>query len=199
MHEHITLLIRLGQIAGEPCSCEERASHALALLNAYTARLYARTGIGASNRVATSAKSLADQTLDDLRRDILTAEIRAADSCRRVFTAVRHRIEMARRVLASRIVEETATAASAPDIRQHQDHLRVSATPPMHQDPQLIDTVRQRLYDRVLIAKSKVAVDESLRLLEADKREPSLRLGRERFHRPCRRARLGSLSGQLTI
>jgi hypothetical protein len=154
MHEHITLLIRLGQIAGEPCSCEERASHALALLNAYTTRLYARIGIGASNRLAVSAKSFADQTLADLRREILVAEVHAADPYRTVFTAVRHRIEMARRVLASRIVEGNATRPFA----QNTDHV-----------------------------------------LEADSPGSTLRLKREPRHRPCRRARLGSLSGQLTM
>jgi hypothetical protein len=187
MHEHITLLIRLGQIAGEPCSCEERASHALALLNAYTTRLYARVGIGASNRLAVSAKSFADQTLADLRREILLAEVHAADSCRRVFTAVRHRIEMARRVLASRIVEEDATLSSAP----HTDHA--------HQDAQVVDTAQRRLQDREPIARSSVAIEESLGLLDADTPGSTLRLKQERCHRPCRRARLGSLSGQLTI
>jgi hypothetical protein len=168
MHEHVTLLIRLGQIAGEPCSCEERASHALALLNAYTARLYARVGIGASNRLAISAKLFADQTLADLRREILSAEVHAADSCRRVFTAVRHRIEMARRVLASRIAEENGSAPFTPGIpRQPECLSNVSTGPGAHDDGQSIDTMRQR-------------------------RETGLQ-------RPCRRARLGSLSGQLTI
>jgi hypothetical protein len=187
MHEHMTLLIRLGQIAGEPCSCEERASHALALLNAYTTRLYARVGIGASNRLAVSAKSFADQTLVDLRREILLAEVHAADSCRRVFTAVRHRIEMARRVLASRIVEEDATWSSAPNA----DHV--------HQDEQAVDTAKRRLQDRESISRSRVAIEESLSLLGAGAPGSTLRLKQERRHRPCRRARLGSLSGQLTI
>jgi hypothetical protein len=200
MHEHVTLLIRLGQIAGEPCSCEERASHALALLNAYTARLYARVGIGASNRVAMSTKSFADQTLADLRRQILLAEVHASDSCRKVFTALRHRIEMARRVLASRIVEDDISAASAPKMDQQQlDRLRISTMPRVHQDAQLIDTARRRLQDRELFARSTAAIEESLGLLEAHTPGPPLRLRRERFYRPCRRARLGSLSGQLTI
>jgi hypothetical protein len=199
MHEHVTLLTRLAQIAGEPCSCEERASHALALLNAYTARLYARVGIDASNRPAKSAKSLADQTLADLRREILLAEVHAVDSCRRVFTAVRHRIEMARRVLASRIVEENAAAVSAPDMSQRQDRLPVSTTSAVHEDARLIGMAGRRLYDRELTARSRIAIDGSLGLLQAENPEPPLRSGRERFHRPCRRARLGSLSGQLTI
>jgi len=199
MHEHVTLLIRLGQIASEQCSCEERASHALALLNAYTARLYARVGIGASNRLAMNTKSFADQTLADLRREILLAEVRAADSCRRIFTAVRHRIEMARRVLASRIVEDDATPASAPDMNQRQDHLRISDAAREHDGAQPVDMPRRRVYERELITGSTVAIKESLGLLEADKPQPQFRLGRERPHRPCRRARLGSLSGQLTI
>ena len=199
MHEHVTLLIRLGQIADEPCSCDERSSHALGLLNVYTARLYARVGIGASNRLAASAKSFADQTLADLRREILAAEIRAADSCRKVFTTVRHRIEMARRVLASRTVEDSNTAASRPEASQSQDQPHFSAAHPVHQDAQPIDTARQRLYDRAPIARGELAITESLGLLEVHKPEAPLQLERERFQRPCRRARLGSLSGQLTI
>ena len=168
MHEHVTLLIRLGQIAGEPCSTEERASHALALLNAYTARLYSRVGIGSSNKIATGAKSLADQTLADLRREILAAEVHAADSCRRVFTAVRHRIEMARRVLASRITDESLSARSVPGIPHQPESLSYASTARrVHDHAQSIDTIRRR---------------------------------REiRFHRSCCRARLGSLSGQLTM
>jgi hypothetical protein len=186
MQEHITLLIRLGQIAGEPCSCEERASHALALLNAYTTRLYARIGIGTSNRLAVGAKSFADQTLADLRREILLAEVHAADPYRRIFTAVRHRIEMARRVLASRIVEGNATRSLAPNT----DHV----------DAQVQSA--HGLGDAVVPcrpARSGVAIEESLGLLEADTLRSALRLKQKRRHRPCRRARLGSLSGQLTI
>jgi hypothetical protein len=199
MHEHIPLLIRLGQIAGEHCSCEERASHALALLNAYTARLYARVGIGASNRLAMSTKSFVDQTLADLRREILLAEVHAAESCRRVFTALRHRIDMARRVLASRIVEDDATPASDPNTDRQLDRLRISTMPQVHQDAQLIDVPCRHPYDRELIAKSKLAIEESLGLLEADTAEPPLRSAEDHFYRPCRRARFGSLSGQLTM
>jgi hypothetical protein len=185
MHEHITLLIRLGQIAGEPCSCEERASRALALLNAYTTRLYARIGIGASNRLAVNAKSFADQTLADLRHEILLAEVHAADPYRRVFTAARHRIEMARRVLASRIVEGNARR-------------------PFAQNTDYVDEQMQSVHDLEDAVvpcrpRSRVAVEESLALLEADTLRSTLRLKQERRHRPCRRARLGSLSGQLTI
>ena len=190
MHEHVTLLIRLGQIAGEPCSCEERASHALALLNAYTAKLYARAGIGVSNRLATSAKSFADQTLADLRREILAAEIRAADSCRRVFTAVRHRIEMARRVLASRITEESVLC-------QQLDPLRSS--PRVDHDAQSTDTMRRRLRERQQVTERKPPIERTIDLVPTDALGRTLRLREERLHRPCRRARLGSLSGQLTM
>jgi hypothetical protein len=167
MHEHLTLLMRLGQIAGEPRSCEERASHALTVLNAYTIRLYARTGIGASNRLAMSAKLFADQTLADLRREILAADIRAAGSCRRVFTAVRHRIEMARRVLASRIADESLLS-------------------------------HRRLCERPEVAESN-ARERTIDLIPTDALGRTLRVAEERLHRPCRRARLGSLSGQLTM
>jgi hypothetical protein len=196
MHEHVPLLIRLGQIAGEHCSSEERASHALALLNAYTTRLYARVGIGASNKPAMSTKSFVDQTLADLRREILLAEVHAADSCRRVFTAVRHRIEMARRVLASRIVEDDTTSESSADTDRPVERLRI---PTAHPVAQTIDVPSRRLDDRELIARSRIAIDESLGLLDARTSGPPLQAGQSRFHRPCRRARLGSLSGQLTM
>jgi hypothetical protein len=191
MHEHVTLLIRLGQIAGERCSCEERASHALALLNAYTAKLYARAGIGVSNRLATSAKSFADQTLADLRRQILAAEIRAADSCGKVFTAVRHRIEMARRVLASRITEETVLC-------QRPDPLRSSSLRVDH-DAQSTDTMRRRIRERRQVTERTPPIERTIDLVPTGTLGRTLRLGDERLHRPCRRARLGSLSGQLTM
>jgi hypothetical protein len=188
MHEHVTLLMRLGQIAGEPCSCEERASHATALLNAYTARLYARVGIGVSNRLAMSAKSFADQTLADLRREILAAEIRAADSYRKVFTAVRHRIEMARRVLASRITEENV-------LNQRPDRLCAASPPNPSHDAQSIDMMRRASCERERVSESKGSID----LIRTDELGRTLRAEEGRLHRPCRRARLGSLSGQLTM
>jgi hypothetical protein len=190
MHEHVTLLIRLGQIAGEPCSCEERASHALSLLNAYTAKLYARAGIGVSNRLAMSAKSFTDQTLADLRREILAAEIRAVYSCKKVFTAVRHRIEMARRVLASRIAEETVLC-------QQPDPLRSS--PRLDHDAQSTNTVRWRLRERRQVTESTPPIERIIDLVPTGASGRTPRLGDERLHRPCRRARLGSLSGQLTM
>jgi hypothetical protein len=192
MHEHVTLLMRLGQIAVEPCSCEERASHALALLNAYTTRLYARVGIGASNRLAMSAKSFADQTLADLRREILAAEIRTADSCGKVFTAVRHRIEMARRVLASRITEENV-------LNQRPDRLRTAASLHVSYDAQTIDTMRRAVRERQQVSESKASIEGSIDLIQTAEFGRTLRPVERRRHRPCRRARLGSLSGQLTI
>jgi hypothetical protein len=185
MHEHVILLMKLGQIASEPCSGDERASHALALLNTYTTRLYARCGIGASNRLAINAKSFADQTLADLRREILAAEIRAADSYRKVFTAVRHRIEMARRVLASRIADENVV-----DYRP--DRFRAESSAKAHYDAQSVDTMRRGQRDRVQVTERRAPIEGSIDLVR------TVQLGRT-LHRPCRRARFGNLSGQLTI
>lgn len=170
MHDHITLLVRLGQIAGEPCSCEERASHALALLNAYTTRLYARAGIGASNRLAMTAKSFADQTLADLRREILAAEIRAADSCRKVFTAVRHRIEMARRVLASRITDENVPR---PD--------RWYAGPPvkLRHDIQSTDAVSRAVDGRQQVTEHNAPIERTIDLILSDRLGPNAWHGRK--------------------
>jgi hypothetical protein len=192
MHDHVTLLMRLGQIAGEPCSCEERASHALALLNAYTTQLYARVGIGASNRLATTAKSFADQTLGDLRREILAAEIRAADSCRKVFTAVRHRIEMARRVLASRITDENV-------LNPRPDRLCAGWPLHLHHDTQSIDTMSRGTRELQQVAERKTPIGGATDLIRSDKPNQTLATEERQIHRPCRRARLGSLSGQLTI
>jgi hypothetical protein len=112
MHETTGLLATLTLIAGEACSCDERSSRAVALVTSYSATLYERLGIVASSRPTSSAKSAADQTLAALRSEILAVETRSGEPSRTAFTAARHRIEMARRVLAARLVEDCAPIAS---------------------------------------------------------------------------------------
>src|SRR5215831_18561865 len=132
MHEITGLVATLTLIAGEPCSSDERSSRAVALVTSYSATLYERLGIVASNRPTSGAKSAADQTLAALRREILAVETRSAEPLRTAYTAARYRIEMARRVLAGRLVEDAAqpVVSSAPTIAQlepHADSLRLLA------------------------------------------------------------------------
>lgn len=106
MHRNVALLTRLEQIAALPCPCEERTACALTLVKADIARLFAVLGIGGSDRIDTRAKTFADDRLADLRNRVLAAEVHTPARSRPIFTAVRHRLEMTRRVLASRVAEE---------------------------------------------------------------------------------------------
>jgi hypothetical protein len=106
MIENVAFLRRLRQIVSEAASREERNDQALALFNSYRKRLYSQLGIGPSNRPTGTAKAYVDRVLADLRLKVLEAEVWAVDSSAAVFTTVRHRIEMARRALAIRIVED---------------------------------------------------------------------------------------------
>jgi hypothetical protein len=128
MDENSALLARLQQIAHGPPSCEERIAQALAQLQDYILRLHALFDIGASNRLARSTKFFADRALADLRRKILTAEVHTNDMAAPVFTAVRYRIDMARRVLALRLVEED----TSPRPVRHASRSRPSETPTRH-------------------------------------------------------------------
>lgn len=110
IHRNVALLTRLKQIDAQPWPCAERTACALTLVKADIARLYAWLGIGASNRIDIKTKALADDSLADLRNRVLATEVlKPAPSCP-IFTAVRHRLEMTRRVLASRITEEGVPA-----------------------------------------------------------------------------------------
>lgn len=124
MHEITGLVATLALIAGEPCSGDERSSRAVALVKSYSATLYARLGIVASNRPTSSAKSAADQALAALRSEILAVETRSAEPSRTAYTAARHDIEMARRVLAGWLVEGGAPPVVLSDrtIAQLQPH-----------------------------------------------------------------------------
>ncbi len=106
MHEIAGLLAKLEQIAGGQCCGDERSARAAALVNDFSAALYERLGIETSNRPSSSAKSTADQTFVELRRQILAVEAQRREPLRTPFTAARHRVEMERRVLAGRMVAE---------------------------------------------------------------------------------------------
>jgi hypothetical protein len=199
MHEHAALLARLTQIAAQSSPCDERRERALALLNASSARLYARLGIGAANRLTASAKSSADQMLADLRRRILAAELRAPASSRSIFTALRHRIDMMRRVLASRSIKESKSGPISSGPAQRLYPIFAAPVPSLSQDWHIIAQLRRGLDDRERIARSRAAIEESLSLLGLDSSARALGPAPSRGHRFLARARLGNLSGQLTM
>lgn len=166
MHEIAALLATLTHIAGEPCSCDEHSSRAVALVNAYRATLYERVGIPLSNRPTSSAKSIADQTLAELRLEILAAEARSGEASRTAFTAARHRIEMARRALAGRLVEGGAPPVISLDHKMAQYQPQASSPAP-RQDWQILDALHRSVGGREQVARSRAAIADSLRLLAA--------------------------------
>ena len=166
MHEIAALLVRLTHIADEPCSCDEHSSRAVALVNAYSATLYERLGIPLSNRPTSSAKSIADQMLADLRLEILAVEARSGEDSRAAFTAARHRIEMARRALAGRLVEggEPPVVLLDTILAPSQPRALSSTLPP---DWQILASLHRSAQGREQVARSRAAIADSLRLLAA--------------------------------
>jgi hypothetical protein len=164
MDEIARLLAKLQQIAGRRCCCGERSARVVALVNAFGAALYDRLGIETSNRPTSSAKATADQTLVELRRQILALEMRHREPLQATFTAARHRVEMERRVLAARIV----TGADSPalpvdDVAAQPRPGTLKPSPSL--DRQLLVAMRRRLADRAHIARSHAAIADSFRLL----------------------------------
>jgi hypothetical protein len=196
MHRNVALLTRLEHIAARQGPCEERTEHALTLVKADIARLYACLGIGASNRIDSRAKIFADDRLSDLRSRVLTAEVRTPAPSRPVFTAVRHRIEMIRRVLASHIAEDPVAAApSTTDKRR----------PAPAADPYSVNRGWRYIPAKGSVAAGQqpIADGNTASAKPADPLECHVlryapRLTNEDSH-GARRARFGSLSGQLTM
>ena len=171
MPEFAALLATLTHIAGEACSCDEHSSRAVALVNAYSATLYERLGIPSSNRPTGSAKSLADETLADLRREILAVETHSGEPSRTAFTAARHRIEMARRALAGRLVEGGASSVDRAMV-QHQQHGSSNAR---QQDWQMLAALHRSVAEREHVTRSRAAIADSRRVLAACTAERSVR------------------------
>lgn len=164
MHEIADFLAKLEHIADLHCSCDEGSARATALVSAFSAVLYDRLGIEAARRPTRSAKAAADQTLVELRRQILAVEAHRREPLRAAFTAARHRIDMERRVLAARLVAEGASSClSLDDVVTRRRPSAVSVVPSL--DRQLLAAMRWRLADRRQIARSRAAIDDSLRLL----------------------------------
>jgi hypothetical protein len=168
--EDDVLVATLEYIAAMPCDGEERLSRAQVAVKDCITCLYGRLGIAAANRLPVSVKSSADQSLTELRRGILAAEIRIASSDRMVFTAARHRIEMARRVLASRVVKDDGAGAE-PAGRGQQPRGSALGAALTRQDRILITAIRKRLGNREQIVRSNAAIEESRSLLEIAGRE----------------------------
>lgn len=152
MEEIPALLARVRQIATQSRPRDECVRQALDLLHAYTARLYAGLNIGASNPLDAQIKARADRALAELRGKVLTAEVGAAEPAAAVFTALRHRLDMARRILALRTVADDETV------------------PPARQDWELIWALRVRFNDRRQIARSKAALENSVNLFHGSAR-----------------------------
>lgn len=166
-HEIAALLATLTHIAAEPGSCsDERSSRAVALVKTYSTALYERVGIPQSNRPTSSAKLIADQTLAELRRQILAVEARSGEPSRTAYTAARNRIEMARRVLAARLVTDAAPPLVASDgmPSRRQPHVRKAAT---QMDWQILEALRPSFAGREQVARSRAAIADSRRVLAA--------------------------------
>jgi hypothetical protein len=167
MHEIAALLATLTHIAAEPCSCnDERSLRAVALVKTYSTALYERVGILQSNRPTSSAKLIADQTLAELRRQILAVEARSGEPSRAAYTAARNRIEMARRVLAARLVADAAPPIVSLDRTpaRYQPHALKAAT---QVDWQILEALRPSFAGREQVARNRAAIADSQRLLAA--------------------------------
>jgi hypothetical protein len=154
MSSNVAFLTRLFCIVGEAAPDEARAADALALVDAYTHRLYGRLGIAASRRPTTQAKECAKDAFDDLRHSLLNAELGASAGTARIFAAARHRIEMARRALAIRLADDEGA-----DGHGSNEHTACD------DDRQLIETMRRRLRDERAIVASQDAIRQSRKLL----------------------------------
>jgi hypothetical protein len=185
MHEIAAFLATLTHIAAEPGSGDELSSRAVALVKTYTATLHQRLGITASNRLAGSAKSAADQALAELRRHVLAVEAHSREPSRTAFTAARHRIEMARRVLAARLVEGGEPPLAAPDPTTRQAQRRALSTS-RHQDWQILATLHRSVAECEHVARSRAAIADSLRVLAAYAPERAVLLGSQRIMAGCR-------------
>jgi hypothetical protein len=114
MSANLAVLTRLSRIAGEPASDVARAAATCALVDAYTRGLYDRLGIVMTHRPTIRAKQDAKDELDAVRLMVFRAELGAADGVAHVFATARQRIEMARRALDLRIVDEERRREGTP-------------------------------------------------------------------------------------
>jgi hypothetical protein len=154
MSANLAVLTRLSRIAAEAASDMARAAAVRALVEAYTHGLYDRLEIVVSRRPTTRAKQDAKDELDALRLMVFRAELGADAGAARVFATARQRIEMARRALDLRIVDEERRqdggTGPSPDRRDHRT---------------FIHAMRKRLRDKRAIVTSWEAIRQSRDLL----------------------------------
>jgi hypothetical protein len=127
MSASVAFLTRLSLIAGGSAGDEASALHVAALVRAYEGALCAQLGITRSSRPAAGAKEIAIEALEELRREVLKAELRAAADAAAIFATARDRIDIARRALTLRVTaDEPATGVSVGrrDDRQRLDAIK---------------------------------------------------------------------------
>jgi hypothetical protein len=154
MSANLAVLTRLSRIAGEPASDVARAAATCALVDAYTRGLYDRLGIVMTHRPTIRAKQDAKDELDAVRLMVFRAELGAADGVAHVFATARQRIEMARRALDLRIVDE-----------ERRREGNAGPSPETRDDRTFIHAVRERLRDKRAVGASWEAIRQSRELL----------------------------------
>src|SRR5262249_52945140 len=103
---NVAFLTRLARIVADAAPDAARTADAIALVDAYRQSLYGRIGIDASCRPTMWAKEQAKDALDDLRLKVLRAELGAPAGAACIYRVARERIEMARRALDLRLVDD---------------------------------------------------------------------------------------------
>jgi hypothetical protein len=111
MSDNAVFVKRLQQTLLEAGSANGCAERAIALFDDYRGQLYRQLDIDSATRPTTTTKMVADCTLNDLRQRILKAEIETGEPWRTILTAVRGRVDMARRALATHIAKDDVAAA----------------------------------------------------------------------------------------
>jgi hypothetical protein len=111
MNDNAAFVIGLLQANGHSHSVEACSVRAVALFDIYRIELYRALNIDAARRPTTTAKMTADCILNDLRQRLIRAESESAEPLRTTLAAVRHRVDMARRVLAAHMAEDDVATA----------------------------------------------------------------------------------------
>jgi hypothetical protein len=111
MSDNAVFLKRLQRTLAKAGSANDCAEQVIALFDDYRGQLYRQLDIDSATQPTTTTKMVADCTLNDLRQRILKAEIETAEPWRAVLTAVRGRVDMARRALATHIAKDDVAAA----------------------------------------------------------------------------------------
>jgi hypothetical protein len=111
MNDSAAFVTGLQRAIGNPRSAEACSVRAVALFDIYRTELYRQLNIDAAKRPTATAKMTADCILNDLQQRLLKAESESAEPLRTTLAAVRHRVDMARRVLAMHMAEDDMATA----------------------------------------------------------------------------------------